>query len=135
MTDSRLPRAERLRGKTAIDSLFAGGRSGFVYPFRYVWTVQDAPEEGAAPVSVLVVAPKRNHKRAVKRNLLKRRTREAYRLNKSALIQAVPAGRTLHLALIYSSKEVEPYQTIEDAVRKIIAQLAAGISRGRNAGA
>ncbi len=115
---STLPRAERLRGKRAIDALFAGGRSGFVHPFRFVWSATGE----SVPNAVLVVAPKRNHKHASDRNLLKRRAREAYRLNKGL---AAPAG--LHIALIYSSKKIEDYKTIENAVRGILSKIAAEI--------
>ncbi len=122
--DSSLSRPERLRGRRRLENLFSGGSSGFVYPFRYVWLgekdVQDAP-----PVAVMASAPKKNHKRANKRNTLKRRTKEAYRLNKQILAEAAEAkGLNISLALIYSSKEVERYDTIENAVKKILAQIA-----------
>ena len=65
---------------------------------------------------MLISVSKRNHKRAVVRNLLKRRTREAYRLHKAPLCEATG----LHLALVYASKNVEEYRVIEAAVQKII---------------
>ena len=69
--------------------------------------------------------PKRNHKRANKRNLLRRRTKEAYRLNKSTLHLTVEArGLDVDLALVYSTKEVLPYNTIANAVCKILAEVA-----------
>jgi ribonuclease P protein component len=117
-----LRRGERLRARKVIESLFAGGRSGFVHPFRYVYSLD---EQGDAPTSVLFSVPKRNHKRAVKRNLLKRRSREAWRLNKSALTGAVPQGKSLHVALVYSTKDIEDYRVIEDAIKKIIDRLGA----------
>ncbi len=113
MIDNQLSRAERLRGRRAIDTLFDSGKSGFAYPFRYVYLPLDQPD---TPTAVLFAVPKKNHKRAHVRNLLKRRTREAYRLNKSAT--------GLHIALIYSAKEVEAFNTIQDAVRKILATIA-----------
>ncbi len=124
---NRFPREERLRGRIAIDSLFEQGQSGFQYPFRYVWRLQNDASGGQAPVSVLIAAPKRNHKRANLRNTLKRRTREAYRLNKSPLVDCMHShGGTMSLALVYSVKQVEEYKTIEDAVKKIISRLASG---------
>lgn len=83
-----------------------------------------APSAGCAgaPPEVMFSVPKRYHKRANRRNLLRRRTKEAYRLNKSLLSAA--CGRGLDVALIYSSKEVLPYKNIEDAVRRILEQIA-----------
>ena len=77
-----LAKSERLSSLTAVRRLFQNGVSGFVYPFRYTVIV----EKSTSPtVEVLFSVPKRNHKRANKRNLLRRRTKEAYRLNKSSL--------------------------------------------------
>ena len=110
-----LPRAERLRPLGATRRLFESGESGFVYPFRYVWF---AEADEIPSVEVLSTVPKKSHKRANKRNLLRRRTKEAYRLQKQTLKNGSPAN--LDLALIYSSKEVLPYKTIQNAVRRIL---------------
>ncbi|MDR0509481.1 MAG: ribonuclease P protein component [Rikenellaceae bacterium] len=109
------PKSERLSSKRAIAELFESGRGGFVYPFRYmvVERAADGPE-----IAVLVSVSKRNHKRAVTRNLLKRRTREAWRLSKSRL----HAEGTLHIGLVYVSKTVEKYAVIEAAIRKITSK-------------
>ena len=110
-----LPRAERLRTLGAIRRLFESGESGFVYPFRYVWFADDRMS-----AEVLFSVPKKFHKRANRRNLLRRRAKEAYRLNKGLLL--VEGGKTaaVDVALIYSSKEVLPYKTIQNAVRRIL---------------
>lgn len=73
-------------------------------------------------VEVLFSVPKRYHKRANKRNLLRRRTKEAYRLHKSLLCGKVAAG--IDLALVYSTKEILPYERIENAVERILEQVA-----------
>ncbi len=119
MTDNALSRAERLRTLGAIRRLFESGESGFVYPFRYLYFAEADTETS---VRVLFSVPKRSQKRANKRNLLRRRTKEAYRLNKSAMnFQRCTA---LDLAIVYSAREVVDYARIESSVRKILRQIS-----------
>lgn len=116
-----LPKSERLSSLTAVRRLFTDGASGFVYPFRYMVFKS---ESTTPSVEVLFSVPKRNHKRANKRNTLKRRMREAYRLNNEALHAAIKEqGKELDIALVYSTKDLLPYKTIENAVRKILAEV------------
>ena len=117
-----LPKSERLSSLTAVRRLFADGASGFVYPFRYMVLKS---ESTTPTVEVLFSVPKRNHKRANKRNTLKRRMREAYRLNNDTLHAAIAEhGKEVDIAFVYSSKELLPYKTIEHAVRRILAEVA-----------
>jgi len=71
---------ERLCSRKHLDLLFKNGSSFLLYPFRVSYIFIDEP----APVKAQVVinVPKKRYKRATDRNLLKRRIREAYRLNK-----------------------------------------------------
>ena len=123
MPDCSLPRTERLRSLGAVRRMFESGESGFIFPFRYVWF---AEADEIASVEVLFSVPKKFHKRANKRNLLRRRTKEAYRLQKQTLKNGSPAN--LDLALIYSSKEVLPYKTIQNAVRRILETVVEHLS-------
>ena len=117
-----LPKSERLSSLTAVRRLFADGASGFVYPFRYMVLKS---ESTTPTVEVLFSVPKRNHKRANKRNTLKRRMREAYRLNNDALHAAIAEhGMEVDIAFVYSTKELLPYKTIKHAVRRILAEVA-----------
>ena len=120
MADFRLPHSERLRSFGALRRLFQQGSGGFVFPFRYVVF---AESDEIFDVEVLFSVPKKNHNRANVRNLLRRRTKEAYRLNKSILHECGKLA-SLDMALIYSSKEVVDYKTIENAVRKILSTVA-----------
>ena len=117
-----LAKSERLSSLSAVRRLFKDGASGFVYPFRYMTIV----EKSATPsVEVLFSVPKRYHKRANKRNTLRRRMKEAYRLNKASILQRTTEyDKSVDLALVYSSKEVLPFNTIENAIRKILAEVS-----------
>lgn len=103
--------------------VFAEGQSGFVYPFRYVFMAVPVDKEEAG-VSVLVAVSKKYHKRANKRNILKRRTREAFRiLNKELIAAAEEKGLCINIALMYSTKDILEFKTIGDAVEKILKQV------------
>lgn len=125
MADYTLPRSERLRSLKALRRLFGEGHSGFVYPFRYVWIAdRRAGEAEGRGIEAMFSVPKKFHKRANKRNLLKRRTREAYRLNREALSQAVAERDvTLDIAFVYSTKECHSHKTITNALQRILEQV------------
>jgi ribonuclease P protein component len=85
---------------------------------RYVVYAENADETSA---EILFSTPKKFLKRANKRNKIRRRMREAYRLNKQILASGEP--RLLQVALIYSSKEMLNYKTIENATKRILENL------------
>lgn len=145
ISDHTLPRSERLRSLGAVRRLFTEGEGGFVYPFRYMYhvTKPHAVGDGTAvggvvpdhvdnspggrvegSVEILFSVPKKFHKRANRRNLLKRRTREAYRLSREALRRSVrEAGVEIDVALVYSVKECQSYRSIAYAVQRILERI------------
>ncbi len=73
---------------------------------------------------VMVSVSKRRFKRAVMRNRLKRRMREAYRQNKHALCAALlSAERQAHIAFQYISNEELEYAEIEKKINKALRRL------------
>lgn len=73
-------------------------------------------------VEVMFSVPKRFLKRANKRHYVRRRAKESYRLNKGGLVASV-GDRKLYIALIYSTKKIHQYKTINNAVERILGQI------------
>ena len=110
-----LSKSERLCGKKAIAGLMERGKGGVTGCLRYKFL-----KSGEADVSrILVSVPKRFFKRAVKRNLLKRRSRESYRLQKDLL--PVPVD----IAFLYQDREVLPFSDIYAAMTAVLTAVAA----------
>ncbi|MDR1004520.1 MAG: ribonuclease P protein component [Prevotellaceae bacterium] len=117
-----LRKAERLYRRNVIDRLFAGGAHSFVvYPLRIVYVDVETLE---APVSILISVSKRRFKRAVKRNRMKRRIREAYRKQKTALVQsAEEQHRHLAVAFIYLTDKLVDSAAIEASMKTALTRI------------
>jgi len=90
-------------------------------PLRIIFKLEDP---GSFPVAMAVSVPKRLFKRAVDRNLLKRRIREAYRLNKGGLYNLLEhKNRTLHMLIQYQQREIVDFRTIEKGMLSGMAKL------------
>ena len=111
---STLKKRERLSSKGAVDALLKSGKYGVSGVLKYVYR-----RDNGLPFSrIMVSVPKKLFRRAVKRNLLKRRIREAYRLNKSIVIPGEAGGTDI--LFIYRSKEIA---TQADIASMIISAL------------
>jgi ribonuclease P protein component len=114
---------ERLCNKKLIDGLFHNGSSFLCYPFKASWMLTDSEQQ--YPVQVVFSVSKKRYKRAVDRNLIKRRVREAYRLNKQDQLYTPLTGvdKKIVLSLAYIGKEIAPYSLIEKKMLKLLIQL------------
>jgi ribonuclease P protein component len=119
---------ERLRSKKQIDLLFRSGRSIQVSPLRVIWTM-DA-QTGASPARMMVSVSKRNFPRAVDRNRIKRRIREAYRLQKHTLYEILSGmDRQCLIAIIFAGKEIAGSGEIRDKITLAIQRLKKELNR------
>ena len=115
--DAGLPKQERICGKVTIWKLLAEGRYGYAGALKYCWLAPNGENVSRVMVSV----SKRFFKRAVKRNLLKRRLREAYRTRKGLL----PAG--VDVMLVYNTREVLSSAEIAALVESALLDIAGRI--------
>ena len=114
---------ERLCSKKLIEELFHNGSSFLLYPFRIVWLKHSFPAK--VPVQVVINVPKRRFKKAVDRNLIKRRIREIYRLNKSTGLYGFmeSASAQLLLGIHYVGKDIAEYEFMEKKLKLVLIQL------------
>ncbi|MFD2871304.1 ribonuclease P protein component [Mucilaginibacter ximonensis] len=114
---------ERLCNKKLIDELFRSGSSFLCYPFKASWLVVNQPQK--FPAQIVFSVSKKRFKRAVVRNVIKRRMREAYRLNKQTLLydSLLGADKQIVLSIGYIGKEVGDYSLIEKKMLKLLTQL------------
>ena len=115
-----LKKSEILRGKKIIGELFTNGSSFFLYPFKIVYLVRTEP---GASHEVLFSVSKKYFKKSVDRNAIKRRLREAYRLNKGILNDKPNGGISYSLAFIYISKMKMPFHEIEHKLKEALLRL------------
>lgn len=123
---------QHLAQREAIAALSSRGKVLFKYPIKAYWLPNGNPPKADVPADGVAITntgapgcaryvfsvPKREFKRAVKRNLLKRRMREAVRLNQAECLGDLCAD----YLLVYISKEICDYSVIEAAVRHILSK-------------
>ncbi|MGB0427427.1 MAG: ribonuclease P protein component [Flavobacteriales bacterium] len=109
----RFKKSERLCAQKQIDELFLKGETFFVYPLK-LYAMPDEQKK------LLISVPKRMQKKAVDRNLIKRRIRESYRTQKLDF----ELDNSFRMALVYCSKQQESQEHIRKAVAGLLTQLS-----------
>lgn len=140
-------KAEKLRHKTLVDSLFTEGRTLYEYPLRMTYRLlgddrlEGAFRNGTPPLvgdlQMLVTVPKKKLRHAVDRVRIRRRIREAYRLNRLDLRDAVRASGSVRLvcmAFIYLHAGDTDYAAIEKKMRRLLAKVEKEVIAAGHAG-
>ncbi len=117
--DLSFQKQEKLKSKKLIEQLFKEGKSITKLPFRLVYL--QINHRGNKPLQVGFSVPKRNFKLAVERNLLKRRMREAYRLNKESIYKEI--DNNYILMFVYIDKEIRTSDIIAQKTVQILQKF------------
>lgn len=118
-----LSKSERLCSKTLIEELVTSELSFVKYPYRIVLKDSSSPCEHPARIAISV--SKKKFKRAVKRNYIKRLTREAYRLNKPDFYQNILSGHTIDILFIYLDHDLPTFLKVEKAIKNAMQKIPA----------
>ena len=122
--DYKLSKEEKLRSRTSVERLFSEGKSIMAFPLRAMYRLR---QPGEAPAQFLITIPKKRIRKAVVRVTLRRRTREAYRLNRCKLLLEPLAeqGYGVDIAFIYLDSTPAPYRVINEKVTDLLKRIAA----------
>ncbi len=116
-----LNKSEILRHKKVIRELFERGSSFSIYPIKIIFEIKPEGQH-----QVLFSVPKKIFKKAVERNKIRRRLREAYRLNKHIL--NINDKAKLNIAYIYISEQILPFSFLQEKMIESLEKLANGIT-------
>ena len=116
---------ERLCSPRLIGRVFQRGskevQTFYLFPFRVLYIYE---KETPPPFpQVLFSVPKKQFKKAVDRNLIRRRCKESYRLNKELLVSSPPEQRPSYIAFLYLAKEIATYDVIETAMKQTLKRM------------
>jgi len=109
---------ERLNKKKSIQELFDKGSSFYLYPFKVIYLAN--PDQSILHPQVLISVSNRNFRRAVDRNLIKRRIREAYRQQKQVINLGSKRGI---FAFVYTSKSILPFREIKEKLFLVLEKI------------
>ena len=109
---------EKLKSKKAIEALFSEGQSYVSHPIRIVYKVNPKSDY---TIRIAESVAKKKFKHAVDRNLLKRRIKEAYRLNKHLI--EITEDLSIDILFIYTSSKIQSYEKIDQSIQEILTKL------------
>ncbi len=119
-----LSKNERLKSKKNIDTLFLNGKAFFVFPYSVKYLIFDELINQEEALKLVASVPKRKFKRANKRNTIRRRLKESYRINKVELKQLlINKIKSMHLLITYNASEELPYQEMNEKMKKVLQIL------------
>ena len=124
LSGKKIPgKEERLKSRKSIEYLFSNGNVINHFPFRLLFSISEN-KEFEYPARIAVSVSKRNFKRAVDRNYIKRKLRESYRTNKQILHEYLEEiNQKVFFIVIYIAKEDISYQMIEKEVKLLLEKL------------
>jgi ribonuclease P protein component len=122
------PKKEKLCSKILIERLFNEGKVIYEFPLKVLWMELELPEK--VPVQSVISVSKRRFKRAVKRNILKRRMREAFRLNKHELHKTLEEGKLqIGIMILYNNNSLVEFSLIESGMKNVLSKIGDKISQ------
>lgn len=136
-----LRKGEKLRHRTLVDTLFRNGKTLYDFPLRLTWRVLTEEQlnesfrcgvpDKVGQLQMLVTVPKKKRRHAVDRVLMRRRIREAYRLQRQPLYDVMENGEyaSLEMAFIFLCEKNVPYGVIHEKMGVLIGRLAKAIKK------
>lgn len=119
---------ERLKSQKIIEKLFLQGKSVTVYPLKLLYL--ETVHWDGAKIKTGVSVSKRNFKKAVDRNRIKRLLREAFRLNKGEYFNNIPTSYAL--MILYIGKDTADFDLVNSKTKLLLSAFIEKISKDKN---
>lgn len=113
------PSIEKLKSKKLLDELFSSGKKINAFPIKLVYKQLNFEDDTLIKAGVSV--PKRNFKKAVDRNRIKRLLRESYRLNKHIVYDGF--DKKYVCMFLYLGKEMPTFEELHSKIEILLAKL------------
>lgn len=115
---------EKLKSKKQIEALFKEGKSISAYPLRMIYTKTEFTDD--VQIKTAVSVSKRNFKKAVDRNHIKRLLRETYRLNKADVFNNFTTQYAL--MILYIGKDKPEFKTLNTTMKKLLEKFVSKVA-------
>jgi ribonuclease P protein component len=114
---------ERLCSKVLLQALFTSGSSFLIYPYRVSWLITTQTQN--FPVQIVIGVSKKKFKLSVDRNLIKRKIKEVYRLNKQELLYnpLITQDYKILLSINYIGKDIVSQNMFEAKLKAVFLNL------------
>ncbi|MGM9803746.1 MAG: ribonuclease P protein component [Muribaculaceae bacterium] len=131
MKGNRLYKYEKLCSRKLIDQMFALKNNSIKsYPLRLIYTISD---DNGTPAKFFISVPKRRFKHAVQRVLMRRRIREAYRLNRNLLFPVLKeTGKSVNISMLMIGDSITPSHVIDEHMKIALTTLADVVKNSDN---
>lgn len=117
-----LGKNERMKSRTDIQNLFGSGKSLFVHPVKIIYSLKEKTSPDKENIKAGFAVSKRYFKRANKRNTTKRLLKEAYRLNRDAIL-SVPVNKELQIFIIFTHHQLPEFDFINTKMKAVLIKL------------
>ena len=122
MASQHFSKEDRLCSSLRIETLFTEGEWLYEFPFKAIWQEDDTLQ---STVKVAISVPKKRLSKASQRNHIKRLVREAYRKQKSLLVEKLlQENKSINLMLVYTLPSILSFTEIEDKISVTLHRLA-----------
>ena len=122
MASQHFSKEDRLCSFRRIETLFSEGERLYEFPFKAIWQEEDTLQ---STVKVVISVPKKRLSNASQRNHIKRLVREAYRKQKSILVEKLlQENKSINLMLVYTLPSILSFNEIEDKISVTLRRLA-----------
>lgn len=119
-----------------MEGLYKYGKTFYEFPYRVTWRTMTREDlennfrnnvpDTVGSLQMMVTVPKKKRRKAVDRVLLRRRIREAYRLNRKRLKEMAESkldSGTLSIGFVYIHDKNLEYHTLEDKLKQALEKV------------